>query len=131
MQPALLYIIDDDPDDRNLLIEAINDINPSIKCITANNGQEGLLKLTNSRHFPSIIFLDLNMPRINGRQFLTKLKSDPQLRNIPVIIYSTSSDQKEIDELMLLGARDYLVKQWDYSVLKERLYIILSTVSSA
>ena len=131
MRPVTLYIVDDDPDDRDLLIEVINDIDSSIQCFTANNGQEGLNKLASgSIPFPSIIFLDLNMPRISGRQFLSKLKGDPQLRYIPIIIYSTSSNQQEIEELKLRGAMDYVVKQSDYSILKEHVSTILSLVSS-
>lgn len=129
--PPIILIIDDDADDRELLIEALQDIDPSSDCLTAINGQDGLVKLdTKSIPFPSLIFLDLNMPRIDGRKFLMHIKRDPNLSSIPVIIYTTSSNPNDIEDMAQLGATDYLVKQFDYSILKEKLRNILSMVSS-
>jgi CheY-like chemotaxis protein len=129
-KPTVLYIIDDDREDRDFLIEALKEIDPSIEFFTAINGQEGLKKLnTNSIPIPSIIFLDLHMPRINGKQFLIEIQNDAAYNSIPVIIYTTSSNQKEIDEMMQLGATGYLVKQWDYTVLKEKLNAIFAIFS--
>jgi CheY-like chemotaxis protein len=68
-KPIIVYIMDDDPDDQEFLIQALKDLDPSIECFTAKNGQEGLHKLeTAAIPLPFLIFLDLNMPRINGRQ---------------------------------------------------------------
>ncbi|MGZ5133870.1 MAG: response regulator [Flavitalea sp.] len=118
----IIYIIDDDTDDQNLLIEAIKEIDISIECYTAMNGQEGLNKLvTNMIPYPSLIFLDLNMPRIDGHKFLTMIKKDPDFKSIPIVIYSTSSNKKDMEEMLQLGAVDYLVKQADYLLLKENL----------
>ncbi|MGZ5246091.1 MAG: response regulator [Flavitalea sp.] len=125
----IVYIIDDDADDQDFLIEAINDIDSSIKCYTACNGQEGLRKLeTEAIPFPSMIFLDLNMPRINGHKFLVTIKNHPLLKSIPVIIYTTSENSKEREELQQLGAMDYLVKQAEFSILKDHLLKIFSEV---
>ena len=126
----VVYIIDDDPDDQDFLIDAIKEIDPSINCYTALNGQEGLRKLeTDAIPFPSAIFLDLNMPRINGRKFLTLIKEHPRFKSIPTIIYTTSENSKEREELQLLGASDYLVKQSDFVLLKENLVKIFSLVN--
>lgn len=126
--PINVYVIDDDEDDQRFLIEALKEINPLIKCYTAMNGQEGLIKLeTNTIPAPSIIFLDFNMPRYNGRQVLVKLKSRPDFKGIPVVIHSTSINEKDVDELKALGAADYLVKQFDYSILKEEVGKILAS----
>lgn len=125
----VVYIIDDDPDDQDFLIEAIKEIDSSINCYTALNGQEGLRKLeTEAIPFPSVIFLDLNMPRINGRKFLELIKDHPRFKSIPIVIYTTSENSKERDELQLLGASDYLVKQSDFTLLKENLIKIFSLV---
>ena len=124
---SVFFIVDDDTDDQEFLIEALNEIDSSISFFTAKNGQEGLLKLEiKAIPFPSLIFVDMNMPRVNGNHFLTQLKNDPLFQSIPVIIYSTSSNKKEMDEIMKLGAAGYLVKQSDYLVLKEQLQTILS-----
>lgn len=125
----IAYIVDDDIDDQEFLIEALKEVDSSVTCFTALNGQEGLNKLViNVVPLPSIIFLDLNMPRINGRQFLHQLKSVTRFKYIPVIVYTTSSDQQDVDEMKQLGAADYLVKQFDSLVLKEALSSIFSTV---
>ncbi|MGZ5491569.1 MAG: response regulator [Nitrososphaeraceae archaeon] len=131
MKNVVLYIIDDDPDDQDLLIDILKEIDPSLECYTAKNGQEGLQKLeTHVVPLPSIIFLDLHMPRINGKQVLFELKNDPDLKNIPVVVYSTSSNKKDLDEMLLLGASFYLVKEFDYIKLKQKLRTILSNYSS-
>ena len=128
-RPAVIFIIDDDSDDQEFLKEALTEIEPSFQYFTALNGQEALKKLqTNTIPVPSLIFLDLNMPRINGRKFLSILKSDSKLNLIPVIIYSTSSAQKDFDDMKQLGALDYLVKQSDFSILHEKLHKILSSI---
>jgi len=68
--------------------EAVKEINIEVECIVAINGEDALHKLKNDlRHMPEYIFVDLNMPRMNGVNCLTELKKDPQLKNIPVIIY--------------------------------------------
>lgn len=123
---SIIYIVDDDPDDQLILMEVLREINPQVACFTANNGQDGLKKLrTAAVPVPSLIFLDLNMPRINGRQMLTDLKADPNFKTIPVIICTTSSNPRDIADLKTLGAFDYIVKQSDDAVLKERLIKIM------
>ena len=130
--PNVIFVVDDDLDDQELLIEALREIDSTIECFTAINGQEGLKKLeSKSIPLPSLIFLDLNMPRVNGRKFLHEIKNNPLLQSIPVIIYSTSSNPRDMEELQHLGATDYLVKQVDFSILKEKLRTILSMVSTA
>ena len=126
---AVVYIVDDDRDDQDFLIAALEDIDPTIECFTANNGQEGLKKLeTAAVPSPAVIFLDLNMPRINGRQMLIHLKSHPTFKIIPVIICSTSSNETEMAELKALGATDYMVKPSDGTTLKNKLLHILIAV---
>jgi CheY-like chemotaxis protein len=129
MHNTIIYIIDDDLDDQDFLIEAIKDIDLSIQCHTAINGQEGLQKLeTGLIPYPSLIFLDLNMPRIDGRKFLAAIKSHAQFKSIPVVIYTTSSDPGDREEMMKLGAMDYIVKQSDFALLKENVLTLFSLV---
>ena len=129
MHNTIIYIIDDDLDDQDFLIEAIKDIDLSIQCYTAINGQEGLQKLETSLiPYPSLIFLDLNMPRVDGRKFLAAIKSHAQFKSIPVVIYTTSSDPGDREEMMKLGAMDYIVKQSDFALLKENVLTLFSLV---
>jgi CheY-like chemotaxis protein len=105
-----LMIIDDDPDDIQIFCEAIHEIDEKARCLTACSAQEGLRCLKNSMIKPDYIFLDINMPRMNGKQCLEQIKSDPFLAAIPVIIYTTSKIKKDVDETMLSGASYFLTK---------------------
>lgn len=125
----IIYIIDDDLDDQVFLIEAIKEIDLSIECFTAMNGQEGLKKLdTRVVPHPSMIFLDINMPRMDGYKFLTAIKSHQQFMSVPVIVYTTSSNEKDRQEMMQLGAMDYIVKQPDFTALKETINQLFTTI---
>lgn len=107
----LFFIADDDPDDRELFTEALKQIDTSCQCITALDGEEALDKLLYElESLPDFIFLDLNMPRTNGKECLATIKKDDRFTNIPVIIYSTSSDKKEQEESIQLGAAFFLQK---------------------
>jgi CheY-like chemotaxis protein len=92
VKPRFL-LIDDDTDDWELFSEALAAVDPIIVCHHATGGADAFNRLRN-REFstPDIIFLDINMPVMDGWQFLTQLKSEEALRHIPVIIYSTSSN---------------------------------------
>ncbi|WP_462255352.1 response regulator, partial [Ferruginibacter sp.] len=69
---------------------------------------------------------DLNMPRMNGKQCLAEIKKDRTLQNIPVIIYSTSSDKKDIEETMQLGAVFFFQKPSRFDELSQALYQIIN-----
>jgi len=107
----LYFIVDDDPDDQELFIEALKGLDELCICVTAFNGEEALLKLLNELPvLPDFIFLDLNMPRMNGKQFLSEIKKIKTIRDIPVIIYSTSTEKADILDTIQLGAVYFLQK---------------------
>ena len=110
------FLIDDDADDQEIFLSVIDNISPAVHCITASNGQEALQKLTRENVRPDLIFLDLNMPLMNGKQFLKACNILDDCKKIPVIILTTSSDQKTMEETMRLGARGYITKPDKYSV---------------
>lgn len=115
-------LIDDDKDDQEIFKLALQDINGQINCIAVDNGIEGLQMLeANETFIPGYIFLDLNMPRMSGKDCLTALRSIPRLASVPVVIYSTSSDPRDIRETKALGATDYVVKQYSLASLKDIL----------
>ena len=123
----IFFIADDDPDDREIFIEALHGIDKLCKCVTAFDGQEALSKLTNGiGQLPDFIFLDLNMPRMNGKQCLVEIKKNSKLRKIPVIIYSTSTDEKDIAETLELGAAFFLQKPNRFDELSRALANIIS-----
>jgi CheY-like chemotaxis protein len=121
-----VFLIDDDDDDREIFQEALTDVEIAVELATAINGKEALSKLNEELKFlPSFIFLDLNMPIMNGRQFLQEVKAIDHLKHIPVFIYSTSGQSEEKTEMEALGAAGFITKPRDISVLVKTLAQIL------
>ena len=107
----VIMIIDDDEDDVELFCDALKEIDHDIQCVSASNGEEALSRLsTGEGPLPDYIFLDLNMPRLNGKQCLKRLKVNSKFQNIPVVIYSTSKSKEDMEETRQLGAVHFLTK---------------------
>lgn len=120
------FIADDDLDDQELFIKALKEIDECCNCITAFNGEDALYKLVNEKeHLPDFIFLDMNMPKVNGKQCLKEIKLNKELRHIPVIIYSTSAEKKEIQETTQLGAALFMQKPNRFMELRNALNQII------
>lgn len=104
-------LIDDDEDDRETFLQAIKQVDASIELDYATNGLDGLKRLKSYRgKLPDYIFLDLNMHIMNGMECLKEIKKLPEICEIPVIIYSTTLNEKIIYETLLLGAFDHIQK---------------------
>ncbi len=122
-----ILIIDDDSDDVEIFCEAIAEINPAIKCESAENGEEALRLLRNPFHDrPDFIFLDLNMPRMNGKQCLSELKKDPRLKDMPVVVYTTSKLDEDFQETARLGAMLFITKPTRLTKLVETITFVLT-----
>jgi CheY-like chemotaxis protein len=119
--PKILFLIDDDPDDQEIFQEAIKVIDKTIICYTASDGKDALSKLHDALLLPDVVFLDLNMPVMNGKDCLKALKQDKVLKHIPVIVYSTSSADKERYNCLSLGATQYISKPPQFNVLVSKL----------
>jgi len=123
----VFFIADDDPDDRELFIEALRTIDPDCDCITAIDGEEALHKLNNGLpQLPDFIFLDLNMPRVSGKECLAAIKKNAKLNQIPVIIYSTSAEKKDMSETIQSGAAYFLQKPNRFDDLSKALENIIA-----
>ena len=119
-------LIDDDIDDKEIFEIALSDLNHDIDFKYATGGVEALEMFSRDTNLiPDYIFLDLNMPRMNGSQCLTEIKNIERLKNVPVIMYSTSSNPKFIEESKMLGAFDYVIKPPSISDLSKLLSKIL------
>ena len=108
-----ILLADDDPEDRLIIQEAMEQVHPGKVLSFVENGEQVLETLdrnTARKYFPCLIVLDLNMPRMNGTQTLSHLKSDERYKSIPVIIYSTSINPLEMEKCMQLGAHSYVTK---------------------
>jgi CheY-like chemotaxis protein len=102
--------IDDDDDDLEIFLAAVKELDRSVNIITLNTTTGALEKLTAKEINPDIIFLDLNMPVLSGQQFLKEIKKDPELKQIPVVIFSTFSDENTIKLTKELGAFHFITK---------------------
>ncbi|MEJ0031578.1 MAG: response regulator [Bacteroidota bacterium] len=121
-------LADDDADDKTLFCEALAEINPDIVCHTASDGKEALAILSERQiNKPNIIFLDINMPIMDGWQCLGKIKEHNDHRDIPVIMYSTSSYQRDIELALENGAFCFFTKPSDYRELRNILRLIATT----
>ena len=127
IQSPTLFLIDDDADDREIFSMALQNINPLIRFVISDNCKEALEKFSKDKMFkPDFIFLDLNMPGMNGSQCLAEIKKQKRLKCIPVIIYTTSSVQRDKEETKKLGADYFLIKPTDINKLITILKKILS-----
>ncbi len=108
--PLTFLLIDDDEDDRELFLLALEDLDIESRCVTAGSCMEALDLLNADTVRPDYIFLDLNMPLMNGRECLAELKQNIRLSGIPVIIFSTSSEPADIAVTRELGAVGFITK---------------------
>lgn len=121
----ILMVVEDDVDDRLYFCNAVKEINASYECLEAWNGLQALEILRKAKRLPDFIFIDINMPVMNGLDCLEKLKEDEQLKNIPVIIYTTSKYQENSDYTHELGASYFVTKPIDLKKLPQRIILAM------
>jgi CheY-like chemotaxis protein len=124
-----ILVVDDDQEDLELFREALDHIDPSILCIEAYNGLQALKVLQRDSLLPDIIFLDINMPVMGGLECLNKIKTDATFKEIPVIMYSTTSQESQIAACTKLGAQ-FLTKPSSYSELITSLRKVIDETMS-
>lgn len=105
-----ILMVDDDFDDREIFRDAIQSINPALRVEFAENGLEGLKKLQAAETMPDVIFSDINMPLMNGIQFLEAIKKQKAYDAVPIVMYTTSPIQSFMQQCFHLGAQQYIVK---------------------
>jgi CheY-like chemotaxis protein len=120
----VLLNIDDDPEDLDFFFRAVKTINPFAKCLLARNAKEALHILKDTL-LPDYIFLDIRMPMLDGKSVLTELRKNRKLRSVPVIMYSGSIMNSEMEEYKTLGATQFLPKPSNFQSLVESLKQIM------
>jgi chemotaxis family two-component system response regulator Rcp1 len=113
--PLQVLLVEDSPGDVRLMLEAFHDTNPSIHLHVANDGVEAMAFLRQQGSHthvprPDLILLDLNMPKMDGRQVLARIKEDDNLKTIPTVILTTSEAESDIVKSYQLHANCYLTK---------------------
>jgi CheY-like chemotaxis protein len=106
----LVLYVEDDLEDLENFRDILQLVNPEIKCIHAKNGRAGLDLLDDLLVAPDYIFLDINMPVMDGQEMFLLLQRDKRHRAIPVVIYTTSNRKEDKDKFLRLGVQHYVIK---------------------
>jgi CheY-like chemotaxis protein len=110
-----ILLVEDDTVDAMAVNRAVRDLKISNPLVTVGNGEQALEFLREeSKDLPCLILLDINMPKMNGIEFLREAKSDPKLRRIPVVVFTTSKEDQDKLDSFDLGVAGYMVKPADY-----------------
>lgn len=129
--PGILYI-DDDEDDLLIFGESIENLYPGVVVLKALGGEEGIALLNlleqENKPFPNLIILDLNMPRMDGRQTLKAIRSREQWAGIPVVIFTTSTNYPDIEFSRSYGIA-CITKPMNYESLGKVIKLLLSYCS--
>lgn len=131
-RPAIVLMADDDPDDCLLVTEAFKETGMAmdLRCVQDGEelmeylGRQGLYEDTPCSPRPDLILLDLNMPIKDGREALKEIKSRPDLRSIPIVILTTSEEERDIVESYEMGASSFITKPVDFNDLVELLRVL-------
>ena len=124
-QPLKILLIDDDSDDREIFSLVMKSIHPSTETDNAVDGFDALDKLKKDGYDPDLIFLDLNMPSMHGLECLQEIRRIERLARRPVIVFSTSSNPRDISASRAAGATDYIVKGNEISTIRQNLSQVL------
>jgi CheY-like chemotaxis protein len=121
-----LLLADDDEDDRIFFREALEEIPVSTSLNSVKDGEELMKVLQHDGVVPDMLFLDLNMPGRDGKECLREIRMFTHLKALPVIIFSTSANQRDVEEAFLLGADLYLQKPSGYTLMVQQLEKVLN-----
>jgi CheY-like chemotaxis protein len=124
-RPQVILLVENDMEDQASFMEAISEIENASLIAIANNGKQALSRLNNHLRLPDIIFMDIDMPVMNGLECLTEIIKTPELMHIPVVILST--DTLLADVAYKLGAKAVIKKPGDTKILRNQLELLISS----
>ena len=119
-----VILADDDEDDRWLFLQVVSEISSTMKLSFAKDGTELLSFL--KTHSPDLVFIDLNMPLLNGVECIREIRAAQPKSELPIIVYSTSSSEKNIEECYDEGANHYIVKPYSVDKISQALTKVLN-----
>jgi CheY-like chemotaxis protein len=119
-----IFLADDDADDRMFFEDALNQLPIPIQLTLSNDGLELMSNLETV--VPDVIFLDLNMPRKNGFQCLEEIRNTPSLKDIPIVIFSTTVNEDAVNKTYQLGANYYICKPHSFELLVKAIETVLT-----
>jgi CheY-like chemotaxis protein len=123
-----IFLADDDADDRMFFKDALKKVSVPTQLTLSNDGLELMsnLETVTEPPPPDVIFLDLNMPRKNGFQCLEEIRKAPKLKNIPIVIFSTSAHEDAVDKTYHHGANHYICKPHSFDLLVKAIETVLN-----
>ena len=127
-----ILCVDDDEDDLFFIREALKLSGLSLNMVEAKNGQEAYdyLKVARNEEVPSLIIMDMNMPKMDGKQTIQLIKSDLKLKSIPIAIFTTSSNTIDKNYFEKLGI-NFITKPFDYTVFVKKIIELLDKCKPA
>jgi response regulator RpfG family c-di-GMP phosphodiesterase len=121
-------LIDDDPDDHEIFLMALQNIAPRITCIIESDAKKALENLRSFVKPPQYIFVDMNMPRMSGKEFIVEFRKNQHLNSVQLVAYSSSSLEKDL--LLGLGASHFMSKPANIPLLEKELSNCFSAVNA-
>jgi CheY-like chemotaxis protein len=121
MNPKRILLVDDSPRDRELALDALKQFNLANEVVVLRDGAEALDYMYRRGEFtgrgdgdPAVILLDLKMPRVDGLEVLRRVKADPKLKVIPIVVMTSSREEQDLVNSYQLGVNAYVVKPLDF-----------------
>ncbi len=118
-----ILLVDDDVDDQQIFLLTMQDTGAGVECEFACDGIQALEKL--GSYQPNLIFIDINMPKMNGMELLAELKQNPRLTQTPIYMYSTSDQREIVTRCMELGASGFMKKSPDIEELRREFIQVI------
>ncbi|HMK02717.1 MAG TPA: response regulator [Ferruginibacter sp.] len=129
-QPTI-FLIDDDIDDQEIFLYVMKKIVPEATYVFARDGMDGLEKINEGSFKADVIFLDVNMPRMDGLECLTELRKINSLEHVPIYIYSTSGELDMPEKCKTLGCTGFIKKHINTDDVKKEFEKIIANISLA
>jgi CheY-like chemotaxis protein len=123
-----ILLVEDDPGDVRLALEVLRELHMEERCVVVNDGEEAIDFLhargaysQRAPGMPRVIVLDLKMPRVDGFELLEHIKADPRFKLIPVVVLTSSREERDVQRAYGLGVNSYAVKSINFAEYRERL----------
>src|SRR5215470_2232104 len=109
-----ILLVEDNPNDAELTLRALRKTDIGARLAIARDGAEALEYLLSGRPKPKVVFLDLKLPKIDGIEVLRRVRADERTRSIPVVVLTSSQEERDISECYKLGVDSYVVKPVEF-----------------
>ena len=127
MSDKVILLVEDNPDDEDLTLRALKKNNIKNDVVVARDGVEALEYLFgaeattvgDTRAMPQVVLLDLKLPKVNGLEVLRRIRAEPQTKRLPVVVLTSSNEEKDLMDSYDLGANSYIRKPVDFEQFTE------------